>query len=256
MTIVTFDAEGGLRESASAVFEFAAAGSVWESLGMAEYTDDFMTMGYYDDDDNWVSIYNGLTPQTYEVEVLAHTKTPGLYRLKNAYAEVYPFNEPGDWDDSMDYYLEIDATNLSAVFITKQELGLDWGYGMISVESDAAYYMNEWDATPEEVTATFEYYGYESPFGTLIDGVITFPEDVFTVSFGSNELYGNHNGAFKVVLPEARTGAVKASKAPARKVSRRANFTTAKRSHLILKSGKVANKDNNVVRGRISKAVK
>lgn len=213
VTVVTFDAEGEAQESASCVFEFEKGGSSWESLGECLYTDDFMTMGWYDEESGeWKGVYDGLTPQTYAVEVLASTKTPGLYRVKNAYGEAYPFNEEGDWDASMDYFLEIDATDPENVFIEKQALGLDWGYGMISVESDAAYYMNKWQCSPAEVIATFAQYDLSSPFGTLADDAITFPEDVFTVSFGENELYGNHNGAFKVNLKPASESAVKAAK--------------------------------------------
>ena len=208
VTVVTFDAEGEAQESASCVFEFEKGGSSWESLGECLYTDDFMTMGSYDEEtEEWSPAFK-VTPQTYAVEVLASTKTPGLYRVKNAYGEVYPYNEEGDWDASMDYFLEIDATDPENVFIEKQPLGLDWGYGMFSVESDGSYYMKKYGLTPAQITAALEF----DVFGKLADDAITFPEDVFTVSFGDYEFYGNHNGAFKVNLKPASESAVKAAK--------------------------------------------
>ena len=241
VTIVTFNEEGEAMESASCVFEFEKGGSSWESLGECLYTDDFMTMGGYDKETGeWSPVYNGLEPETYAVELFASTKTPGLYRLKNAYGEVYRWNEEGDWDDSMDYFLEIDATDPENVFINKQELGLDWGKGMISVENDGAYYMNKWGATPAQVVAVFAENGLDSPFGTLANGAITFPEDVFTVSFGDYEFYGNHNGAFKVVLPEAASqSAIKAAKFARRLRAGKARFNAGK---------KVSNKQMSVMK--------
>ena len=207
VTIVGLDAEGELKSTASVVFEFAKGGSLWESLGMGFYTDDFMTYGYYDkeNDNAWTPFYEDVTPQTYEVEVLAHTKKPGLYRLKNAYGAAYPFNEEGDWDTSMDYYLVIDAQDPDYVKIDAQELGLNWyDLGMVTVESDASYYVNgNPDMTPAEIVKALAGYGVDNPFGKLVDGTITFPEDAFMVTVGEDEFYGNHNGAFKLVLPEA-----------------------------------------------------
>ncbi len=231
VTLVTFDAEGNAQESSSCAFDFAKGGSTWQSLGKALYTDDFMTFGYYDEEtEEWISA-SGLTePITYEVEVEESTVTPGLYRLKNAYGEANTHNEAGEWDTSMDYYLEIDATDPANVFITKQELGNNWGAGMFSVESDASYYMNLWSATPAQVVATFASYSLPSPFGTLSEGVITFPADVFTVYYGESSMYGNHNGAFKVVLPEARTSETKGYKA-AKRYARRGHIQNVNASN-------------------------
>ena len=201
VTIVTFDAEGEAQESASCVFEFEKGGSSWESLGMGPYTDDFMS-----------GIFTSAEPVTYEVEVLASTKTPGLYRLKNAYGAAYPYNEEGDWDDSMDYFLEIDATDPAAVTIAAQELGLNWGYGMISVV------------------------GVEP--GTLTDGVITFPAKAFYLAMADYEggqwaFYGNPNGAFKLVLPSASNQPAKFS--PKKKISHR-NVNKATKLYTVKKT--------------------
>ena len=219
MTVVTFDAEGNARESVSTVFEFEAGGSSWESLGMALYTDDLIE-----------GIFSAAVPVSYEVEVLESTKTPGLYRLKNPYGEAYPYNEDGDWDDSMDYFLEIDATDPNAVSIDAQELGLDWGYGMISVVGVAT--------------------------GTLANGVITFPEKAFYLAMagyngGNWSFYGNPSGAFKLVLPgaaEAKAFKSVAKKYPHMRVSKTIKAKDTLRP-VIVKDKKIAVK-NRTLTGR------
>ena len=215
VTLVTFNEESAVADAASVAFEFAASGSAWESLGMGAYTDDFMTMGGYDEESGeWNPVYKGLNPQTYQVEVQANTQNPGLYRLKNAYGTAYPYNEEGDWDTSMDYYLVIDAQDPEYVMIDKQELGLDWD-GMVSVESDASYYVNRYpNMTPADIVAALTSQGADDPFGKFADGTITFPApDVFEVAFGEYAFYGNHNAAFKVEFGgEATPDEVKASR--------------------------------------------
>lgn len=171
VTVVVFDAEGEAKGQASTGFEFEKGGSSWESLGVGLYTDDLVGCLFAPEDNPAMYVV------TYEVEVLASTKTPGIYRLKNPYGEAFPLNEEGDWDASMDYYLEIDATDPTAVSFEKQALGLDWSYGMM--------------------------YAKSIEDGTLVDGVITFPAEG-TVTFDDDGgYYSNVNGAFKLVLPDA-----------------------------------------------------
>lgn len=196
VTVVTFDANGEAQESASTTFEFEASGSAWASIGMATYTDDIVG-----------PLFEAPTV-TYEVEVYTNENKPGIYRLKNPYGEAFPYNEPGDWDDSKDYFLEINAEDPTSVYFEEQELGVDWGYGMMSAVSDAARYL----AAGYDVE-TIKANGIE--FGTLKDGVITFPVKGIVVFDDDGGYYGNTNGAFKLVLPGA--AGVKAHKAPARK---------------------------------------
>ena len=177
VTVVTFDAEGNAQESASTVFEFEAAGSAWASIGMASYTDDI------------VGPLFSLPAITYDVEVFTNENKPGIYRLKNPYGEAFDYNDPGDWDGSRDYYLEINATNPNAVFIEEQQLGLNWGYG----------WMGTFSIEP----------------GTLKDGVITFPVRGLAVTDDDGAYYANNSGAFKLVLPGAANA--KAHKVPAGK---------------------------------------
>ncbi len=172
------------RESGYAQFEFTTGGSKWQSLGMAQYTEDIMPF------------YNSEIPNvTYEVEVQQSTETAGLYRLVYPYGAAYPLNEAGDYETSKNYYLEINAVDPQGVYIPMQAQGLDWGYGMLIVYSYAGYYLdggNDFEAIKAA--------GY---CGTLENGVITFPAGkLLATMVDLPDLYDtNNNGAFKVVLP-------------------------------------------------------
>ncbi|HLW09796.1 MAG TPA: hypothetical protein VKX35_05305 [Fermentimonas sp.] len=76
----------------------------------------------------------------------------------------YPYNEPGDFDESQNYYtiIEIDdeAGKSGDVFMFAGNIGVDWGYGMHSIGS--AY-----DNLSED--------NAKYPLGKMKDGIITFP---------------------------------------------------------------------------------
>ncbi len=161
--------------------------SSWTSLGLCEYTDDYIA-----------SVYIGSAAYcvTYEVEIQENDDTPGLYRLVNPYGEAYPYNDPGDWDDTEDYYMEINASDPDGVYIDYQNTGLDWGYGPFYVYSYAAYYLD---------------YGYSLAMvmmmgccGTFEKGVITFPQMSLLCAmpeYDNYYYYANDYGMFKVVMP-------------------------------------------------------
>lgn len=190
-TVVVWATNGILDTFVTASYKTAENPEVWKSLGKATYTDDIVS-GMYGK-----SATETLDPVSYEVEVQESQDRPGVYRLVNPYGEAYPYNEPGDWDDSKDYYLEIDASDPKAVYYDLQDLGLDWGDGAMFSISYAGYnYLN--GKTKEEIAAA-------GLFGKLEKGVITFPEKGLLVGFdGNNNLYyGNTRSAFKIVLPSA-----------------------------------------------------
>ena len=151
--------------------------------GYAEYTDDF------------IGAYYGVGTPTYYVEVEQRDDVPGIFRIKNAYGEGYPYNDPGDWDDSKDYYMVINASNPDKVFMDPSDfdLGLDWGYGMIFVRNYAGYFHN----AGRESDAMQEYGKYEN-------GAITFPAESFCIGMvnykGTYDRYANTNGAFKLII--------------------------------------------------------
>ena len=189
IVVVSYDGEEA-QEMAYTSFEITLGASEWESLGMAQYTEDIVGPAY------------GGEVLTYDVEVLASNKTPGLYRLVNPYGEAYPYNEEGDWDASRKYYLEINAADPEGVYIALQNTGLNWGDGNFYIYSYAAYYLDS-GYSLEEVKTT-------GVCGTLVDGVITFPAKSILYGFqedSSSLYYGNLNGAFKVVLPGATAAA-------------------------------------------------
>lgn len=177
--------EGESQEVAYTSFEFSAGTDRWMSLGTALYTEDLMTTLYKVDN------------PTYEVEIQENSENPGVYRLVNPYGEAYPYNEPGDWDDSQNHYLVINAQDPEGVFIDQQKMGLNWGDGALIISSLAANYLGQ-GATLEEVKA-------KGVCGSLTDGVITFPVKslLCTLESETSFYYGNINGAFKVVLPDA-----------------------------------------------------
>ncbi len=197
-TVIVVSYGGGeAQESDYATFKFTVgAADTWTSLGMCTYTDDVVAsvFGYAED------------CLTYEVEIQENDNQPGLYRLMYPYDGKYPYNDPGDWDTSKDYNIEINACDPDGVYITQQELGIDWGYGMMSVWSSADYYMAN--------GYSFEDVKDAGVCGTLKDGVITFPQYELMVSmanyYSGSWMYGNYWGMFKVVLPGA--SGVKAQK--------------------------------------------
>jgi hypothetical protein len=94
------------------------------------------------------SIFSGVPALTYPVSVQQAEEAPGLYRMVNPYGfEVYEFTESGDVVSNPCYVL-IDATNPNEVFIDRTGIGIDYGYGEISIVS-AAY------ATHSGKTITF-----------------------------------------------------------------------------------------------------
>ena len=81
--------------------------------GMCMYTDDVVT-GFF-----------GVDNLSYPVRVQERADKPGYFRLFNVYGKAYGYNEPGDWDDSKDYFIYIDATNPKKVYIPHYcEVGL------------------------------------------------------------------------------------------------------------------------------------
>lgn len=154
----------------------------WVSLGMATVVDDYVTSFFGVDNVSW------------QVEIQENQVFPGYYRLVNPYGADYPYNEPGDYDASQDYYIEIHAEDPSKVYIPTVVYGMDWTYGNFIFGSLAGYYI----AKGDEASAA-DYYG------TLQDGVITFPVDALLIGmsdYNDGGLYTcNSSGAFKVVLP-------------------------------------------------------
>lgn len=161
-------------------FYFDADGNKVE--GFCMFTDDYVT-GFY-----------GVENVSYPIVVQERDDKKGYFRLKNVYHQDYPYNDPGDWDTSKDYYIYIDATNPKKVFIPHYcETGMSWSYGMFRISSLAGLRLAQGrnaDAEP--------YYG------TYANGQITFPKGALLISmagYGTGGFYScNDAGLFTVVI--------------------------------------------------------
>lgn len=203
--IVAVLADGAVKTVASASFEYYAGGkNPWKSLGTGYYTDDVILPLFYE---------NG-TPVTYEVEILEHTENPGLYRIMNPYAKaVHPAGDDDYAPEGM--YIEVNATDAEGVYIQQQSLGMDWGYGEMSLVSYGATYLG---SNPFE---TVKGAGY---LGKVVDGVITFP--TFTQSngaklqgilyMGTSGYMAGKNSKMEIVLPGSNAFARNMVKAQAK----------------------------------------
>ncbi|MBR5657322.1 MAG: hypothetical protein IKW98_11695 [Prevotella sp.] len=188
LTIALADSLQGTAYGASS-YNFKAGVTAWVSMGEATYTDDLINC--------WWNTGNPV----YKVEVEKSIIEEGMYRLVNPYGEVYPYNEPGDWDASKDYYITINAKDPNFVYVERGEIGMDWGYGMISVRSYVEYYLAN-DVDLETVKGS-----RPDLFGKLENGVITMPANSMLISM-TDYKEGNWyitaaNGKFQVLLPGA-----------------------------------------------------
>lgn len=158
----------------------------WTTLGTAEYTDDFLA-----------SLFN-IDNLTWGVEVEQCDQDPTRLRLIYPYDNKYENNDEGDWAEDKSYDIEIVVLDDDHVYIAPQEIGVDWGYGMFSIASLAGYYISRGYGVDE-----FD----STDFGTLSEGVITFPQKALLVSMAEYDdgawYYANVNSAFKLVLPYA-----------------------------------------------------
>ena len=150
--------------------------------GKCMFTDDYVT-GFY-----------GVENVSYPIKVQERDDMKGYFRLVNVYHADYPYNDPGDWDDTKDYYIFIDATNPKKAYIPHYcETGMIWSYGMFRISSMAGYYI----ARGDESTA-------EQYYGTYENGQITFPVGGLLISmegYGTGGFYScNDAGKFKIVI--------------------------------------------------------
>ena len=217
--IVLVVAKGEVKTVDSESFEYYGGGAnPWKSIGTGLYTDDFLTPMFYDP--------TKVPTPTYEVEIMENTETPGLYRVMDPYSNsVYPYAEDDCAPDGM--YLVINATNPNQVYIPKQSIGFDWGYGEMSIQSYAAYFLEGGAASEGDLAAA----GY---FGKVENGVITLPlltnngNPVSALLYCGNDVFLTGSaGEFKIVLPSA-VPANQAAKAAAKRTA--AKSASAKRA--------------------------
>lgn len=163
------------------------ASSEWRSLGMAVYTDAYLT-----------SIQEP-EPNTWEVEVQESTATPGLFKLVKPYAHIAP---DGNCND-----LLINARNSDYVYVPTQDLGFDPGNGKgnLTIGSMGGYFI-EMGASPGDVVAS-----YGDVFGTYDGHLISFPEGSLFYQQGGGMTVCNMDGRFRVTMPEDTPPAMSAT---------------------------------------------
>ena len=144
----------------------------------------------------------GADPVSYEVELQESEDTPGRFRLVNVYGEAFPYNEPGDWDDSKDYYLVINADDPDMVWTETFDTVCNWGYGDFLLGSDAGLYVSN-GYSIEEIKEAYKA-GEDILFGKLENNVITFPVDAMLKAMANYNngawYYGNHTEEFTIQL--------------------------------------------------------
>ncbi len=197
--VVVLDDENAVQETAVSKFEYYGMVNPWKSLGTGYYTED--------------ALYSGNTEEgksfTFEVEIEENNSTPGLYRMKNAYAPLAEWWGEGDGEAS----IIVHAENANGVYILEQPIGLTYNDEPITLCTEGgsaiAYYESQEYTADVVIAAAPEY------FGKLADNTITFP--TFSQEEGSEAIYQGYlyyaavdqttyagtNGEMKIVLPTA-----------------------------------------------------
>lgn len=186
--VIVWATNGNMDNFAVASYTTSNLPYKWKNLGKGEYTDD-VACGLY-----------GIDPITVSCNVYEEETTPGLYAIDGfqlpLVATIFEVTEEemaayegGNWRNS---FIIIDATNPASVTIALQD------YGVCLSSSDGFI---------DGVTSL--YNGEPFSVGTLENGVITFPtvKGLLCTLNGEGYYYANQNGAFKLVLPEAVSGA-------------------------------------------------
>ena len=170
-------------------FTFSAGATAWVSMGMATFRDDLVAGTY------------GADPITYDVEIQKNIVEEGIYRLVNPYGSAYPYNDPGDWDTTKDYYMVIDATDPDYVWVPAFETGINWGDGPMTIAGYVQLYLDNGNSMDVIKANAPEL------FGTFEDGVFTFPEPrSFLAGFNGEyaQYYSNSRGMTAIALPGSR----------------------------------------------------
>ena len=244
--VVAVIVDGELKSFAADTFEYYGGGDAnpWKSLGIGYYTDDIVVPLFTKAGESY----------TYEVEIQENSDTPGLYRIIKAYAPVGEYFGVGGGDQD----IEVHAENAKGVYILDQPIGMDLGYGSISIETVAGYHV---------ATYGFDTVMGDAPeeFGTLADGIITFP--VFEreasdgskvnmqawLNMGDKTYFGGMNGELKIVLPKAS----EAARNKARSMAKATNFAIrlnggkAAPANIKVKDAKAARLIKNAVRAKL-----
>ena len=99
-------------------YSFKAGATAWVDYGTALYREDLITTFF------------GVDNIVYEVPIQKNVVEEGYYRLVNPYGKYYAYNDPGDFDETTDSYLTINATDPNWVYVEDSPTTTNWGYGV------------------------------------------------------------------------------------------------------------------------------
>ncbi|MDO5447798.1 MAG: C10 family peptidase, partial [Prevotellaceae bacterium] len=161
----------------------------WHSIGTAPYHEDLVAN----------SVYPKIKEYDYKVEVEKNTLHSGLYRIKNPYGTAYTMNTTGKYTvDDCDVYLEINATDPDAVYIShNQDMNVAFNakHGEMYVSSVAGKAIAEGSTLADEKV--------KGTCGKLANSVITFPIDMLLVRYplySADWVSANNHGTFSLDL--------------------------------------------------------
>lgn len=173
----------------------------WKKMGTATHTEGILC-------DSEMRAYGfELSRDTYEVRIEENVKTPGLYRLVNAYGPPYINANEQNYDFTKNYYIEIDGTDPSRVSLrmTDDCIGLEIGsYGPLRVWSKADRLKVNEGMTNEEID---EWELDNGPVWGWVDSnnTIKFPRNSLLLNFAfirpETWYWANRQGEFAIKLP-------------------------------------------------------
>lgn len=157
--IFAYNADGRLVDGRCvAVYGRDQADEDWEALGEIDFKDVIIA-----------PMYSSINPANYKVTIQRSKTENGYYRLVNPYGRAF-LEANGLPDDGLcghDHYIYINASDPSRVYLEESPIGLDLGYGGISVIGLPQYFLN-YKKNPDDIETS-------GLFGTLREGVITLP---------------------------------------------------------------------------------
>lgn len=161
---------------------FSVLREKWTDLGMATYTDDYMTAWYNTGNPSW------------KVKVLENDLKKGVYRFVDMW-EGFPYLSSLGGRIEKGVYIEIDASNPNRIILEDQFTGL-------ITEEDGEYWI--WSMAGYAKKAGSDPSEY---YGKMENGIITFPVKSLllhsTLYNPTSLYYANGSGMFKIKLPGA-----------------------------------------------------
>lgn len=174
--------EANVSQYGNKTLYITLAKEIWDLLGTGKFRDDWFT-----------AMWQSAPVVEVDVPIYEHKSQKGLYMLEAPYGwpylEAFFEGSKEDIESQLVTYaaanITIDATDPAQVFISRQSTGI--------TDNDPAY-------------GLYEIATAESVYGTLENGIITFPAGGLKLFCVAGGMDTNPNGLFRVVLPgyEAR----------------------------------------------------